>query len=153
MDKVDFVLVGSEAVVESGGLVNAVGSNQIAIIARAANKPFYALAESYKFHRLFPLSQYDLPSHNSKILSFPRPLLADRINATTHDSTSSTDRSTLPTSDKPDLVPPRITQEQISQNNPDVDYTRPDLISLVFSDVGSLTPEGVSQYLVGMFAG
>lgn len=45
MDKVDFVLVGSEAVVESGGLINAVGSNQIAIIAKAANKPFYALAE------------------------------------------------------------------------------------------------------------
>lgn len=45
MEKVDFVLVGSEAVVESGGLINAVGSNQIAIIARAANKPFYALAE------------------------------------------------------------------------------------------------------------
>lgn len=45
MDKVDFVLVGSEAVVESGGLINAVGSNQIAIIAQAANIPFYALAE------------------------------------------------------------------------------------------------------------
>ena len=45
MDNVDFVLVGSEAVVESGGLINAVGSNQIAIIAKAANKPFYALAE------------------------------------------------------------------------------------------------------------
>ncbi|KAF8902114.1 hypothetical protein CPB84DRAFT_1910287 [Gymnopilus junonius] len=150
MDKVDFVLVGSEAVVESGGLVNAVGSNQIAIIARAANKPFYALAESYKFHRLFPLSQYDLPSHNSKILSFPRPLLADR--RPPNQSSSSTE-STAPTSDQPDLIPPRITQEQISQNNPDVDYTRPDLITLVFSDVGSLTPEGVSQYLVGMFAG
>ena len=36
---------GSEAVVESGGLINAVGSNQMAIIARSANKPFYALAE------------------------------------------------------------------------------------------------------------
>ena len=47
MDNVDFVLVGSEAVVESGGLINAVGSNQIAIIAKAANKPFYALAERY----------------------------------------------------------------------------------------------------------
>jgi hypothetical protein len=47
MDKVDFVLVGSEAVVESGGLINAVGSNQIAIIAQAANIPFYALAERY----------------------------------------------------------------------------------------------------------
>lgn len=45
MDSVDFVLVGSEAVVESGGLINAVGSHQMAIIAKAANKPFYALAE------------------------------------------------------------------------------------------------------------
>ena len=47
MDQVDFVLVGSEAVVESGGLVNYVGSNQMAIIAKAANKPFYALAERW----------------------------------------------------------------------------------------------------------
>lgn len=60
-----------------------------------------------------------------------------------------------------------MTPEQIACH-PDVDYTRylnfrqvshlliprrPDLITLVFSDVGSLTPEGVSQYLVGMFAG
>ena len=45
MEKVDFVLVGSEAVVESGGLVNAIGSLNAAIIAKAANKPFYALAE------------------------------------------------------------------------------------------------------------
>jgi translation initiation factor eIF-2B subunit alpha len=45
MDKADLVMVGSEAVVESGGLINAVGSNQLAIIAKAANKPFYALAE------------------------------------------------------------------------------------------------------------
>ena len=58
MDRVDFVLVGSEAVVESGGLVNYVGSNQMAIIAKAANKPFYALAErwaSERTRREFPL--------------------------------------------------------------------------------------------------
>lgn len=149
MDKVDFVLVGSEAVVESGGLVNAVGSNQIAIIARAANKPFYALAESYKFHRLFPLSQYDLPSHNSNILSFSLPVRSGRSASVSRpeDNTESSS-ATLP-----GPAPVRITQETIAQNNPAVDYTRPDLISLVFSDVGSLTPEGVSQYLVGMFAG
>ncbi|KAG5654534.1 hypothetical protein H0H81_001175 [Sphagnurus paluster] len=134
MEKVDFVLVGSEAVVESGGLINAVGSNQMAIIAKAANKPFYALAESYKFHRLFPLSQYDLPNQNARIFSFPA------TNSTNEENSSS-------------VASISITQEHISQNNPDVDYTRPDLISLVFSDVGSLTPEGVSQYLVGMFAG
>ncbi|PFH54381.1 hypothetical protein AMATHDRAFT_72868 [Amanita thiersii Skay4041] len=162
MDKVDFVLVGSEAVVESGGLVNAVGSSQIAIIARAANKPFYALAESYKFHRLFPLSQYDLPSHKGRILSFPhigqllpstqvprisRPTAQSSLLQTPQDVSNLTEP--VPSS----IITTKITQEQIAQNNPDVDYTRPDLISLVFSDVGSLTPEGVSQYLVGMFAG
>jgi hypothetical protein len=46
---VDFVLVGSEAVLESGGLINAVGSSQIAIIAKAFGKPFYALAERLFF--------------------------------------------------------------------------------------------------------
>ncbi|KAG5353937.1 hypothetical protein C0989_011425 [Termitomyces sp. Mn162] len=144
MEKVDFVLVGSEAVVESGGLINAVGSNQIAIIAKAANKPFYALAESYKFHRLFPLSQYDLPNQNARIFSFSRPKPA---------ASPPRQPQTSPTRpEASDLAPVTITQEQISQNNPEVDYTRPDLISLVLSDVGSLTPEGVSQYLVGMFA-
>ncbi|KAJ7774658.1 hypothetical protein DFH07DRAFT_800406 [Mycena maculata] len=138
MEKVDFVLVGSEAVVESGGLINAIGSLNIAIIANAANKPFYALAESYKFHRLFPLSQYDLPSHNSRMLSFPSPLQRDR---------PSPDQSAAQAS------PFSTTQEEIAKNNPDVDYTRPDLISLVFSELGSLTPFGVAQYLVGMFAG
>lgn len=136
MDKVDFVLVGSEAVVESGGLVNAVGSNQIAIIARAANKPFYALAErylrpsllsmdrgltsfsSYKFHRLFPLSQYDLPSHNSQILSFPPSLPANHL-------TPGNGPLTPPDiSEYADSTSSRVTQEQISQNNPHVDYTR-----------------------------
>ena len=45
MGKVDLVLVGSEAVVESGGLINAVGSYQMALIAKASQVPFYALAE------------------------------------------------------------------------------------------------------------
>ncbi|KAG5643479.1 hypothetical protein DXG03_000867 [Asterophora parasitica] len=151
MEKVDFVLVGSEAVVESGGLINAVGSNQIAIIAKAANKPFYALAESYKFHRLFPLSQYDLPNHNSRIFSFPRPQLPPSPPPTQVSGTSTKNGLPEDTSFS-GVAPIAITQEHISKNNPDVDYTRPDLISLVFSDVGSLTPEGVSQYLVGMFA-
>lgn len=147
MEKVDLVLVGSEAVVESGGFINTVGSNQIAIIAKAANKPFYALAESYKFHRLFPLSQYDLPNHNSRIFSFSQPGSAGTSDCNIRSQGSANLTSQIP------AIPTRITQEQISAINPDVDYTRPDLVSLVFSDVGSLTPEGVSQYLVGMFAG
>ena len=146
MDQVDFVLVGSEAVVESGGLINAVGSNQIAIIAKAANIPFYALAESYKFHRLFPLSQYDLPTHTPKILSFPSAATPDMKKPAQNSADQDAGKITVP------QQPRTMTNEQIACN-PNVDYTRPDLISLVFSHVGSLTPDGVSQYLVGMFAG
>jgi translation initiation factor 2B subunit (eIF-2B alpha/beta/delta family) len=64
-------------------------SEEIALIAKAAHKPFYAAAErfvvvldfvrkvvkgglSYKFHRVFPLSQYDLPNHSlNSIFTIP----------------------------------------------------------------------------------
>lgn len=80
MDKVDFVLVGSEAVVESGGLINAVGSSQIAIIAKAANKPFYALAERSATHLTLLLNKSNpfLPVINS-IDFFPCPNMIYRI--------------------------------------------------------------------------
>jgi translation initiation factor eIF-2B subunit alpha len=130
---------------------------------------------SYKFHRLFPLSQYDLPSHNPSILSFRRPNERPPPNSIAKPSPVIKHALTPPhislmSSKDSSSDSPIMTPEQISLNNPDVDYTRcvevfipfacsneglcsPDLISLVFSDVGSLTPQGVSQYLVGMFAG
>lgn len=33
----------------------------MAVLAKAFNVPFYVAAESYKFARLFPLDQRDLP--------------------------------------------------------------------------------------------
>uniref|UniRef100_A0A0W0F926 Translation initiation factor eIF2B subunit alpha n=1 Tax=Moniliophthora roreri TaxID=221103 RepID=A0A0W0F926_MONRR len=141
IEKVDFVLVGSEAVVESGGLINAVGSNQIAIIAKAANKPFYALAE-----RLFPLSQYDLPTHNSSLFSFP-------ISQQRHGAPAMSARpSVLPTRpgtetslNTKSLPPIKITQEQIAQNNPDVDYTR-SVYNLLLVPRFSSTPADLISY-------
>ncbi|KIO34450.1 hypothetical protein M407DRAFT_64447 [Tulasnella calospora MUT 4182] len=144
MDKVDLVLVGSEAVVESGGLINAVGTLSMAIIAKAANKPLYALAESYKFLRFFPLSQYDLPIDNSSLLTLP----SQKPTAPRHSLTLASPMT--PRAVQSQSVP-EMSQEQIAKN-PEVDYTRPDLITLVFSDVGILTPDGISSFLVGVFA-
>ena len=53
----DLVLVGAEGVVENGGVINKLGTYQIALCAKALNKPFYVAAESYKFARLYPLNQ------------------------------------------------------------------------------------------------
>jgi translation initiation factor eIF-2B subunit alpha len=48
MEKVDMVLVGAEGVVESGGIINMLGTYQAALVARTMNKPVYVAAESYK---------------------------------------------------------------------------------------------------------
>lgn len=61
MEKVDLVIVGAEGVVENGGIINKIGTNQMAVCAKAQNKPFYVVAESFKFVRLFPLNQQDVP--------------------------------------------------------------------------------------------
>ena len=55
------VLVGAEAVVESGGIINTIGTYGLAVCAKALAKPVYVAAESYKFARLFPLGQQDMP--------------------------------------------------------------------------------------------
>eukprot|EP01025_Chloroclados_australasicus_P053144 TRINITY_DN6228_c0_g2_i1.p1 TRINITY_DN6228_c0_g2~~TRINITY_DN6228_c0_g2_i1.p1 ORF type:complete len:352 (-),score=46.14 TRINITY_DN6228_c0_g2_i1:559-1578(-) len=115
MEKVDLVLVGAEAVVESGGIINRLGTYQIAICAKAFNKPMYVAAESYKFARLYPLNQSDFPLE-TKPAGF-EPLLPD--NATV--------------------------------DNPSRDYTPPNYITLLFTDLGVLTPAAVSDELIQLY--
>lgn len=62
IEKIDMVIVGAEGVCESGGILNKVGTYPLAICAAAMNKPFYVVAESYKFIRMFPLNQADVPN-------------------------------------------------------------------------------------------
>ena len=35
----------------------------MALTAKEMNKPFYVVAESFKFARLYPLNQTDVPNH------------------------------------------------------------------------------------------
>jgi len=62
MERATLVLVGAEAVVENGGVVNKVGTLVVALCAKANNVPLYVAAESFKFARLFPLKQRELSS-------------------------------------------------------------------------------------------
>lgn len=97
----------------------------MAVMAKAADIPFYAVVESYKFVRYFPLNQYDLPSNTSGNLLFrTRP-----------------DTSKGPHDDEAMLVP----------NHPSVDYTPPSYITLLFTDLGVLTPSGVSDELIKLY--
>lgn len=48
MDEVDMLLFGADGVVESGGIINMMGTYQTALVAHSMNKPVYVAAESYK---------------------------------------------------------------------------------------------------------
>lgn len=144
----------------------------MAVLAKALGKPFYALAESYKFLRLFPLSQADLPplpsatpststaspasASSSKptlpLSSFtilPSPLASPRPKPTRLDSDvgSESGPQRPGSSSSGGDQPTGMTAEMLALN-PRYDYTPRDAIGLVISDVGILTPDSVSSYLV-----
>ncbi|XP_031620290.1 translation initiation factor eIF-2B subunit alpha isoform X2 [Contarinia nasturtii] len=113
MESIDIVLVGAEGVVESGGIINRVGTYTMALCAREMKKPFYVLAESLKFSRLYPLNQRDLPND----YKFSKQSLT----------------------------------ENLTQAHPLVDYTSPAYITLLFTDIGILTPSAVSDELIKLY--
>lgn len=119
MEQTDMVIVGAEGVVENGGIVNSVGTYSAAVIAQAMRKPFYVAAESYKFARLYPLTQRDVPQTHVEL------------------SAASV------TSD--------IARKHLSMQNPRFDYTPPGYISLMFTDLGVLTPSAVSDELIKLY--
>ncbi|XP_013413591.1 translation initiation factor eIF-2B subunit alpha [Lingula anatina] len=115
MEKVDLVLVGAEGVVESGGIINKIGTFGMAVAAKEMNKPFYVVAESFKFARLYPLNQQDVPNQFK--------YQASKLSSSA------------------DL---RI-------EHPMVDYTPPAYITLLFTDLGVLTPSAVSDELIKLY--
>ncbi|XP_063906572.1 translation initiation factor eIF2B subunit alpha [Zophobas morio] len=116
MEQVDFVMVGAEGVVESGGIINKVGSYTIAVCAKEMKRPFYVLTESFKFTRLFPLNQGDLPAEYKYTPSKSR-----------------------------------LEERELKEVHPLVDYTPPSYITLLFTDLGILTPSAVSDELINLY--
>ncbi|PNF23221.1 Translation initiation factor eIF-2B subunit alpha [Cryptotermes secundus] len=113
MEQVDMVMAGAEGVVESGGIINKVGSYTMAICAREMKKPFYVLTESFKFVRLYPLNQRDLPNE----FKYTSSKLG----------------------------------KDLTKEHPLVDYTPPSYITLLFTDLGILTPSAVSDELIKLY--
>ncbi|GAB4849989.1 hypothetical protein Ancab_029288 [Ancistrocladus abbreviatus] len=115
MDEVDMVFVGADGVVESGGIINMMGTYQIALVAHSMNKPVYVAAESYKFARLYPLDQKDMAPALLPI-DFGVP------------------------------IPSKVEVERSAR-----DYTPPQYLTLLFTDLGVLTPSVVSDELIQLY--
>jgi translation initiation factor eIF-2B subunit alpha len=132
LGKADVVIVGAEGVVENGGIVSRMGTYQIGLLAKAMGKPFYVVAESHKFVRVYPLGQYDLPIEQH-VIDFKTQEEVDT--AKQQQSKSAAASSTV--------------QGLNSEFHPDaVDFTPPHLISALITDSGVLTPSAVSEELI-----
>ncbi|XP_062156789.1 uncharacterized protein LOC133864465 [Alnus glutinosa] len=115
MDEVDMVFVGADGVVESGGIINMMGTYQISLVAHSMNKPVYVAAESYKFARLYPLDQKDM-APALRPIDFGVP------------------------------IPAKVEVETSAR-----DYTPPQYLTLLFTDLGVLTPSVVSDELIQLY--
>ncbi|CAD5234885.1 unnamed protein product [Bursaphelenchus xylophilus] len=116
MERIDLVLLGAEGVMETGGIINKIGSLGISICANTMNKPVYVLAESIKFVKEYPLNQSDIPN-KFKYRS-----------------------STLKNS-----------PQQLKHEHPLTDYTPPEYIHLLVTDLGIFTPAAVGDELIKLY--
>lgn len=80
ISKVDKVFMGAEGVSESGGIINHIGSYQVGVIAKNANKPLYVVSESHKFVRMFPLAPDDVPGNKIEFTTDPSIGILNDIN-------------------------------------------------------------------------
>jgi len=182
MSTVDLVLIGAEGVAESGGVINKIGTFQMALAAQAMRKPVYVAAESYKFARLFPLGQNDLPETREQQPKFkpamplgkaalaaaaaasPAPPTLDATpggtsspdgSSTTVSSTANSGLSAATVQASAELLfspdAPKTFGERLELLNPSCDYTPPEFLTLLFTDIGILTPSAVSDELIKLY--
>ncbi|KAF2816185.1 nagb/rpia/CoA transferase-like protein [Mytilinidion resinicola] len=147
LGKIDIVIVGAEGVVENGGIISRLGTYQIGLLAKAKQKPFYVVAESHKFVKLFPLNQYDLPI-KQRILDFKVGKEGELVSTENESQGGYTvEDEGVDFSDSG--VSEGKTRRKCSGSSEDpVDYTPPNLISGILTESGVLTPSAVSEELI-----
>jgi translation initiation factor eIF-2B subunit alpha len=162
----DMVLVGAEGVVENGGLINQIGTQNVAALAKREGKPFYCVAESHKFVRIYPLSQFDL-DRSDPVLSFSDPPSRSQVASAlgtpklrTAESFSREEgiegelfeEGIKVTSSSADVRNEHVMSLEDIRNNPSLDLTPPGLITALVTDLGVLNPmSGVSEELIRLW--
>ena len=132
------------------------GTYQIAMVAKTLKKPFYVAVESYKFARMYPLTQRDV-----------RDMC---LSATYHcdhaysNNSSESNNSSSNTGNKGDRSINNIKSQSmvyLNQKHGDssafdhlnltIDFTPAEYITLLFTDLGVLTPAAVSDELIRLY--
>jgi translation initiation factor eIF-2B subunit alpha len=128
------------------------------MIAKMLRKPFYVAVESYKFARMYPLSQRDAvemvrdmsvgapaPSSSGSGSSPERPARHGSAHRSGSGSGADLERAGSYPGHRLSPAAPRDEEE------PTIDFTPADYITLLFTDLGVLTPSAVSDELIRLY--
>ncbi|KAJ9623273.1 translation initiation factor eIF-2B subunit alpha [Taxawa tesnikishii (nom. ined.)] len=149
--------IAYKGVVENGGIISRLGTYQMGMLAKAAGKPFYVVAESHKFVRLYPLGQMDLGIDQS-IVEFKtaegktagqREMqkdegVADMDAGSEADAGAETAKAKAATSSSSSSSSSPFSADLANA----VDFTPPNLISGIITESGVLLPSAVSEELI-----
>ena len=116
-------MVGAENVVENGGVISGLGAYQMGLLAKSLGRPFYVVAESHKFVRVFPLGSEDLAEGG--------PAGALRFEVKEGDEGGERGKK-------------REWEEE-------VDLTPPELVTALITEDGVHSPSAVSEELIKMW--
>jgi translation initiation factor eIF-2B subunit alpha len=135
------------------------------MIAKMLRKPFYVAVESYKFARMYPLSQRDavemvrdmsvgpaaVPSSSGAGGSFSpeRPGRHGHAHRSGSGSGADLERAGSNVGQRMSHASPRPLEEGVDE--PTIDFTPADYITLLFTDLGVLTPSAVSDELIRLY--
>ena len=70
---VDLAVVGGDAILNDGGVVNKIGTYPLALACREAGKPLFVLAESIKLERRYDMSTWPGPEERDERELLPKP--------------------------------------------------------------------------------
>lgn len=122
-------IVSATAVLENGGIIAPMGTQQLALLAHAHGIPFYVAVESFKFVREFPLGSGEAELNK---MGLKQPTLVF--------STEETNRSQA-----------KEDRKALQDEADKVDITAPYLISALITENGTMTPSAVSEELVKLW--
>lgn len=145
MEKMDIVLVGAEAVVTNGGIINKVGTYPMAVCAREVNKPFYVLVESYKFSRLYPLKQEDIPECMKFKEDIPECMKSKKEISECMKSKKEISECMESKEEISSKILPHEEKWSVA------DYTDPKYVTLLITDLGPLATAAVSDVLMQLY--
>ena len=149
MERVDMVLVGADCVMENGGTVNKIGTFALGVVAKEMGVPMYVAAESYKFTRLYPLNNADLPEMSTATTSNAGENGGGGSSLKFIDTLNNTENKKEDGEGKVGKVV--ALPSSVSIENPPCDFTPAKYITLLFTDLGVLTPSAVSDELIRLY--